>query len=113
MLNYTGYRFDRELEDMNEKQAVYVIRALESGKIEKLVNKGVMIKVYRYKVSADADIWSYITFRESVNGKQIDYDSDGKHIFWQIWEVKEEITEDLAEKYGFKIELLNPELEER
>lgn len=107
MENYGEYRFTRKIEEMNEKQLDYVLRALESGKIEGLKERKVMLPVFRYLVSADADIWSYITFKEVVNGKQIDYNTDGTHVLWQIWEVPEEIPKELAKKHGFSVELLS------
>jgi hypothetical protein len=52
-------------------------------------------------------LWSFIDFRIATNARQIEYETNGNLIKYVIYEVDKEISTELANEFGFNIEILN------
>lgn len=112
-------RLNHALEDLTKLQADYLIKSLLSGKLEKLLEKKVLLpsqpstslkrstpgieRSVKYRVSDGGHFYSYTDFRTSVGGKLLEYKMDGSEILYQIIEVEKEISAEMMKKYDLKI----------
>ena len=116
---YGSFRMNRPLEDLTKGQAHYLIDALMSGNLEKLLEKKVLLPVHeensseshprpidkpvKYRVSGGEHFFSYTDFRTAVSGRLLDYKTEGSEILYQIIEVDKEISPEVLEKYSLTI----------
>lgn len=118
MESLENYRLNLELEKITKGQAHYLIDSLVSRKLDKLIEKKVLIpnqnkkveesskdfgKPIKYNVSDGEDLWTYTNFRTAVNGKLLDYKTEGKIILYQIIEVENEISPDIIKSHDLII----------
>jgi len=114
-----NYSLNLDLEKITKGQAHYLIDSLVGNKLDKLIQKKVLIpdqgrkpeepsadsgKPIKYKVSDGEDLWAYTNFRTAVNGKLLDYKTEGKIILYQIIEVDKEIKPEVMKNHDLIIE---------
>lgn len=118
METFENYRLNLELEKITKGQAHYLIDSLVSNNLDKLIEKKILIpdpdkilggsstdmdKPLKYHVSDGEDLWTYTNFRTAVNGKLLDYKTEGKIILYQIIEVDKEITPEVFKAHDLTI----------
>ena len=118
METFENYRLNLELEKITKGQAHYLIDSLVSKNLDKLIEKKILIpnpdkilegssidmdKPLKYHVSDGEDLWTYTNFRTAVNGKLLDYKTEGKIILYQIIEVDKEITPEVLNAHDLTI----------
>ncbi|HSR03053.1 MAG TPA: hypothetical protein VLM88_00485 [Proteiniclasticum sp.] len=118
METFENYRLNLELEKITKGQAHYLIDSLVSKNLDKLIEKKILIpnpdkilegsssdmdKPLKYHVSDGEDLWTYTNFRTAVNGKLLDYKTEGKIILYQIIEVDKEITPEILKTHNLTI----------
>lgn len=118
MASFADYRLNLELEKITKGQAHYLIDSLVSKNLDKLIEKKILIpdpekifegpsididKTLKYHVSDGEDLWTYTNFRTAVNGKLLDYKTEGKIILYQIIEVDKEITPEVLNAHDLLI----------
>ncbi|MFH5836541.1 hypothetical protein ACHAL6_10750 [Proteiniclasticum sp. C24MP] len=116
---YGSYRLNHPIEGLTKGQAHYLIDALLSGNLEKLIEKKVLLPVHgetppesgfialskpvKYRVSGGEHFFSYTDFRTAVSGRLLDYKTEGSEILYQIIEVEKEISPEVLKKYSLTI----------
>ena len=116
---YGSYRLNHPLDDLTKGQAHYLIDALLTGNLEKLIEKKVLLPVHeqrkpesalsskrtplKYRVSGGGHFFSYTDFRTAVGGRLLDYKMEGSEILYQIIEVEKEINPEVLKKYSLTI----------
>jgi len=118
MKTFKNHRLNLELEKITKGQAHYLIDSLVSKNLDKLIQKKILIsnhsekpeesaadmeKPIKYKVSDGVDLWTYTNFRTAVNGKLLDYKTEGKIILYQIIEVDKEISPEVLKTHNLII----------
>ena len=118
METFENYRLNLELEKITKGQAHYLIDSLVSKNLDKLIEKKILIpdpdkilgesstdmdKPLKYHVSDGEDLWTYTNFRTAVNGKLLDYKTEGKIILYQIIEVDTEISPEVLQNHNLTI----------
>jgi len=118
MDSFADYRLNLDLEKITKGQAHYLIDSLVSKNLDKLIEKKIlipdsykmlegsstdMVKPLKYHVSDGEDLWTYTNFRTAVNGKLLDYKTEGKIILYQIIEVDKEITPEVFKAHNLTI----------
>jgi hypothetical protein len=121
METFENYRLNLDLEKITKGQAHYLIDSLVGKNLDKLIQKEILVpehdikpeksstdmeKPIKYKVSDGEDLWTYTNFRTAVNGKLIDYKTEGKIIIFQIIEVDKEISPEVIKNHDLTIKRL-------
>ena len=60
----------------------------------------------KYKCAGDLNIWGWSDFKEAINAKLIDYDSDGATIDSITYEVEKPIDKKVCTEFGVKFKVL-------
>lgn len=117
---YGSYKLNRPLENLTKEQAHYLIDALLTGNLDKLLEKKVLLSAtnstslqrristeaqsLKYRVSDGGHFYTYTNFRTSVGGKLLEYKMEGSEILYQIIEVDKEISPEVLKKYSLTIQ---------